>query len=188
MGCHEGYNGVVFVPSFHYVDPMGKKTRAKKKRPDAAEVVEEKRKAPRVHVGAELSAYFRVVSGDGNKKSKEVSASVENLSEIGCCLATDLIMVDALHVLSSSTGTAGNTLAIRIPLTAEREVRILGVTSWYDTADAQSRQRYKVGVKVTHISEDDLQTMRQCLRLSFREKLKVLGAKWIGRLRGSGEP
>lgn len=179
---------------------MGRKARTKKKEkekavtqespvaqesPVTAKVPQERREAPRV--GADLGAYFRIVSGDGGKKSKEVSVSVENLSEAGCCLVTDLIMVDDLHILSSSMGTAGNTLEIRIPLTGDREVRILGATSWYNTADARSRHRYKVGVKTTHISEKDRLTMRQYLPRSFREKVKVLGARWMGRLRGGGK-
>jgi len=177
---------------------MGRKARTKKKgspvapespvtpeSPGTTKVLQERREVPRV--GADLGAYFRVVSGDGGEKSKEVSASVENLSEAGCCLATDLIMVNDLHILSSSMGTAGNSLEIRIPLTGEREVRILGATSWYNKADARSRHRYKVGVKTTHISEEDRLTMRQVLPRSFREKLKALGARWMGRLRGSGK-
>ncbi|MDX1763582.1 MAG: PilZ domain-containing protein [bacterium] len=165
--------------------PAPKESAEAQKSPAAREAKKERREASRV--GTDLVAYFRVVSGEGGKKSKEVSASLENLSKAGCRLATNLIMVDGLHILSSSTGTAGNALEIRIPLKGERNVQIQGTTLWYNTADARSSHRYKVGVQVTQISEEDLVAMRNYLGLSFRDKLKNLGARWMNRLRGSRE-
>jgi hypothetical protein len=131
---------------------------------------------------ADLEAHFCIVSGEEGRKSKEIRAGVKNLSESGFCLATNLTMIDDLHVLASSSGTSGNTLQIRIPLPDKHEIELLGIACWYNLADADDSYRYHVGVKILRISKEDLLAMEKFVRVGFAERLKRIGTKLVGRI------
>jgi hypothetical protein len=150
------------------------------------QALDERRETHRL--GADFKAHFCIISGETGRKTKEIRGSVKNLSEAGFCLNTDLTMVDDLHVQAGSSGVSKNALAIRIQLPDQEEVRVSGLACWYDLSGSGDPYQYRVGVQVTKIPGEDLETLRKFLRQARKEKAYkfFLQFKWLGRLfRGS---
>jgi len=153
---------------------------------EQTQALDERRETHRL--GADFKAHFCIISGETGKKTKEIQGAVKNLSEAGFCLNTDLTMVDDLHIQAGSSGISKNTLAIRIQLPDQKEVRVSGLACWYDLSGPGDACQYSVGVQVTKISEEDLEILRKFLRQDRKDKVYkfFLQFKWLGRLfRGS---
>jgi len=151
---------------------------------DQNETSEERRAVQRR--GADLKVRFRVISGEGGRRTKEVPGAVKNLSETGFCLATDLTMVDDLHVLTGSSGISRNKLELKLQLPDIKEIQINGSACWYNLAEPQESYRYNVGVQIEMISEQDLDLLRKFLRQERKERLVkgFFNIKWLMRLFG----
>ncbi len=179
---------IEFMFNLHYCRGIGvllKRSTAVSSR-GQDQVLDERREASRL--GTDFKVHFCIISGESGKRSKEIQGSVKNLSETGFCLNTELTMVDDLHVQAGSSGISKNTLAIRIHLPDQKEVRVSGSTCWYDLSGPGDSYQYNVGVQVTKISEEDLGVLRKFLRQNRKERLyrSLLQFKWLGRLfRGS---
>jgi hypothetical protein len=148
------------------------------------ETAEERRAAHRR--GADLNVRFRVISGDRGRKTKEVPGAVKNLSETGFCLATDLTMVDDLHILTGSSGISKNKLELKVQLPDQQEIHINGSACWYNLAEPHEAFRYNVGVQIETIPDPDLDLLRTFLRQERKEKLMkgFFNIKWLVRLFG----
>jgi hypothetical protein len=149
---------------------------------DQKQVAKERREALR-H-GADLTARFCVVSGESGKKTKEVPATVTNLSEAGFCLATEFTVIDDLHVLSSSSGISKNSLEINFQLPGEKEIRIVGTACWYNLGIPGGTYRYDVGTQIDEISESDMTLLKTFIRQERKGTFfkTLFGMKWLERL------
>ncbi len=143
-------------------------------------MLKERRAVPRTSAG--LKAFFRVVSGDTERQTKEVPAIVANLSETGFCLNTNFTVVEDLHVLTSSWGLSGNTLQIRIPFPDKAEIRMSGTACWYNVATPEDSYGYVIGVSVTKMSKRDYEALREFLGNGRPKSRSIRGTGWLDRL------
>ncbi len=143
-------------------------------------MLKERRAVPRSTAG--LKAFYRVVSGDTERKTKEVPALVTNLSETGFCLNTNFTVVEDLHVLTSSWGLSGNTLEVRLPFPDRPEIRMSGTACWYNVATPADTYSYIIGVSVTKMSQRDYQALQEYLRSHRPKGRSMRGTRWLDRL------
>lgn len=146
------------------------------------EVSEERRSASRLE--ANLKVSFRIICGRTGRKTRLIPVSIKNLSISGFCMATDMTMVEDLHVLASSSGGADNTLEVSIRLPDQSEILIQGSACWYNLSEPGDLCRYNVGVRIRKISETDLTLLKKFLRQNRKERFykNILGMKWFKRI------
>jgi len=145
-------------------------------------VSEERRSASRLE--ANLKVSFCIICGRTGRRTKRIPVSVKNLSISGFCMATDMTMVEDLHVLAGSSGGADNTLEVRIQLPDQSEILIQGSACWYNLSEPGDFCRYNVGVKIRKISETDLALLKKFLRRNRKERFykNIREIKWVQRL------
>ncbi|MEK6777419.1 MAG: hypothetical protein AABY87_11160 [bacterium] len=145
-------------------------------------VSKERRSVRRLEANLEVS--FRIICGRTSRQTKSIPVSIKNLSVTGFCLATDMTMVEDLHVMAGSSGGADNTLEVRIRFPDQNEILIHGAACWYNLAESGALYRYKVGVRIKKISETDLALLKKFLRRNRKEMFynSLLRIKWIERL------
>ena len=129
----------------------------------------ERRRTLRLEVP--LAIRFRITNTDGKgTASRELHGETRNVSREGFCIETDTVEADGLHVFGDTLMIRSSEIAVEIDLPGEGEpLRCVGEVVWYDRCEEGAPYRFRVGVQLTRIDEEEKKKLKALLSETKRK-------------------
>ena len=112
-----------------------------------------------------LTVRFRITNTEGKgTASRVLHGETGNVSREGLCIETNTVEADGLHVFGDTLMIRSSEIAMEIDLPGEGDpLRCVGKVVWYDRSKEGAPFRFRVGVQLTRIDEEEKKRLKALL-------------------------